>query len=87
LQERRSYEDRTEMLRLIVDLVEASIWLKGFCLKQKMLGCLQLQIPFSYQNLQAICLFDFCSSDEQVAKVIQLIDSIAEKQAQIFSEE
>lgn len=30
---------------------------------------------------------DFCSVDEQVAKDIQLIDSIAEKQAQIFSEE
>lgn len=29
----------------------------------------------------------FCSVDEQVAKDIQLIDSIAEKQAQIFSEE
>ncbi|KAL7238324.1 hypothetical protein ACSBR2_004430 [Camellia fascicularis] len=41
---RGSYDDRTEMLRLIVDLVE-------------------------------------------VAKDIQLIDAIAEKQAQIFSEE
>lgn len=29
----------------------------------------------------------FCSVDEQAAKDIQLIDSIAEKQAQIFSEE
>lgn len=29
----------------------------------------------------------FCSIDEQVVKDIQLIDSIAEKQAQIFSEE
>lgn len=29
----------------------------------------------------------YCSIDEQIAKDIQLIDSIAEKQAQIFSEE
>ena len=28
-----------------------------------------------------------CSIDEQIAKDIQLIDSIAEKQAQIFSED
>ncbi|CAL2240522.1 unnamed protein product [Prunus armeniaca] len=56
---RGSYEDRTEMLRLIVDLVEASI----------------------YADNQE------WSIDEQVAKDIQLIDSIAERQAQIFSEE
>ncbi|WVZ17315.1 hypothetical protein V8G54_010297 [Vigna mungo] len=54
-----SYEDRTEMLRLIVDLVEATI---------------------CADNPE-------WSVDEQVAKDIQLIDSIAEKQAQIFSEE
>ncbi|KAI5344464.1 hypothetical protein L3X38_012341 [Prunus dulcis] len=30
---------------------------------------------------------DFCSIDEQEARDIQLIDSIAERQAQIFSEE
>ncbi|CAN6566738.1 unnamed protein product [Malus baccata var. baccata] len=59
IQGRGSYEDRTEMLRLIVDLVEASI----------------------YADNQE------WSTDEQVAKDIQLIDSIAEKQAQIFSEE
>ncbi|KAK9911427.1 hypothetical protein M0R45_035336 [Rubus argutus] len=59
IQGRGSYEDRTEMLRLIVDLVEASI----------------------FADNQA------WSIDEQVAKDIQLIDSIAEKQAQIFSEE
>ncbi|KAK7286920.1 hypothetical protein RJT34_22282 [Clitoria ternatea] len=54
-----SYEDRTEMLRLIVDLVEATIYADN----------------------------PEWSVDEQVAKDIQLIDSIAEKQAQIFSEE
>lgn len=59
IQGRGSYEERTEMLRLIVDLVEASIY---------------ADTP------------DW-SVDEQVAKDIQLIDSIAEKQAQIFSEE
>ena len=32
-------------------------------------------------------LHEIFSVDEQVAKDIQLIDSIAEKQAQIFSEE
>ncbi|KAE7999237.1 hypothetical protein FH972_003690 [Carpinus fangiana] len=50
---------RTEMLRLIVDLVEASIYADN----------------------------PEWSIDEQVTKDIQLIDSIAEKQAQIFSEE
>ncbi|XP_020965331.1 AUGMIN subunit 7 isoform X2 [Arachis ipaensis] len=54
-----SYEDRTEMLRLIVDLVEATIYADN----------------------------PEWSVDEQVSKDIQLIDSIAEKQAQIFSEE
>ncbi|THG11094.1 hypothetical protein TEA_027737 [Camellia sinensis var. sinensis] len=56
---RGSYEDRTEMLRLIVDLVEASIYADN----------------------------SEWSVDEQMAKDIQLIDAIAEKQAQIFSEE
>ncbi|XP_054802401.1 AUGMIN subunit 7 [Prosopis cineraria] len=59
IQGRGSYEDRTEMLRLIVDLVEASI----------------------YADTPE------WSVDDQVAKDIQLIDCIAEKQAQIFSEE
>ncbi|KAJ6401628.1 hypothetical protein OIU84_016934 [Salix udensis] len=59
IQGRGSYEDRTEMLRLIVDLVEASIYADN----------------------------PEWSVDEQVAKDIQLIDSIAEKQALIFSEE
>ncbi|XWS42797.1 hypothetical protein CRYUN_Cryun16bG0045300 [Craigia yunnanensis] len=59
IQGRGSYEDRTEMLRLIVDLVEASI---------------------CADNPE-------WSVDEQVAKDIQLIDAIAEKQALIFSEE
>ncbi|OAY44520.1 AUGMIN subunit 7 isoform X2 [Manihot esculenta] len=59
IQGRGSYEDRTEMLRLIVDLVEASIYADN----------------------------PDWSVDEQVAKDIQLIDSIAEKQALIFSEE
>ncbi|GAU29651.1 hypothetical protein TSUD_53030 [Trifolium subterraneum] len=54
-----SYEERTEMLRHIVDLVEATIYTDN----------------------------PEWSIDEQVAKDIQLIDSIAEKQAQIFSEE
>ncbi|XP_037492513.1 AUGMIN subunit 7 [Jatropha curcas] len=59
VQGRGSYEDRTEMLRLMVDLVEA---------------CIYADNPE-------------WSVDEQVAKDIQLIDSIAEKQAVIFSEE
>ncbi|GFY92109.1 hypothetical protein Acr_08g0005050 [Actinidia rufa] len=59
IQGRGSYEDRTEMLHLIVDLVEASIYADN----------------------------PEWSVDEQVAKDIQLIDAIAEKQAQIFSEE
>ncbi|KAJ8573489.1 hypothetical protein K7X08_010000 [Anisodus acutangulus] len=59
IQGRGSYEDRMEMLRLIVDLVEASM---------------------HADNPE-------WSVDEQVAKDIQLIDAIAEKQAQIFSEE
>ncbi|KAM6544808.1 hypothetical protein CsatB_025544 [Cannabis sativa] len=59
IQGRGSYEDRTEMLRLLVDLVEASIYADN----------------------------PEWSVDDQVAKDIQLIDSIAEKQAQIFSEE
>ncbi|XP_020965328.1 AUGMIN subunit 7 isoform X1 [Arachis ipaensis] len=60
-----SYEDRTEMLRLIVDLVEATIYADN---------------P-EWRLLLVKCV------DEQVSKDIQLIDSIAEKQAQIFSEE
>ncbi|KAK9288584.1 hypothetical protein L1049_017043 [Liquidambar formosana] len=59
IQGRGSYEDRTEMLHLIVDLVEASIYADK----------------------------PEWSVDEQVTKDIQLIDSIAEKQAQIFFEE
>ncbi|XP_061943489.1 AUGMIN subunit 7-like isoform X3 [Populus nigra] len=59
IQGQGSYEDRTEMLCLIVDLVEASRYA---------------------DNLE-------WSVDEQVVKDIQLIDSIAEKQALIFSEE
>lgn len=59
IQGRGSYEDRSEMLRLIVDLVEASCYADN----------------------------PEWSVDEQVAKDIQLLDSIAEKQAQIFSEE
>ncbi|XP_050220703.1 AUGMIN subunit 7 [Mercurialis annua] len=59
IQGRGSYEDRTEMLHLLVDLVEASIYADN----------------------------PEWSIDEQVAKDIQLIDSIAEKQALIFSEE
>ncbi|CAI9769638.1 unnamed protein product [Fraxinus pennsylvanica] len=58
-QGRGSYEDRTEMLHLIVDLVEASIYA---------------------DNPEQ-------SVDEQVARDIQLMDAIAEKQAQIFTEE
>lgn len=59
IQGRGSYEDRKEMLRLVVDLVEASIYADN----------------------------PDWSVDEQVTKDIQLIDAIAEKQAQIFSEE
>ncbi|KAM7272710.1 hypothetical protein ACFE04_027373 [Oxalis oulophora] len=59
IQGRGSYEDRTEMLHLIVDLVEASIYADN----------------------------PEWSVDEQVTKDIQLIDSIAERQALIFSED
>ncbi|KAK9106300.1 hypothetical protein Syun_022311 [Stephania yunnanensis] len=59
IQGRGTYEDRVEMLRLIVDLVEASCYADN----------------------------PEWSVDEQVAKDIQLVDAIAEKQAQIFSEE
>ncbi|KAI3910627.1 hypothetical protein MKW92_032921 [Papaver armeniacum] len=54
-----SYEDRAEMLGVIVDLVEASCYADN----------------------------PDWSIDEQVARDIQLVDAIAEKQAQIFSEE
>ncbi|KAI3743009.1 hypothetical protein L1987_60710 [Smallanthus sonchifolius] len=64
---RGNYEERTEMLRLIVDLVEASI--------------------YAYNPEWSDTSVSRVSVDEQVAKDIQLIDSIAEKQAQIFSEE
>ncbi|MQM13426.1 hypothetical protein Taro_046350 [Colocasia esculenta] len=59
IQGKGSYEERVEMLRLIVDLVEASCY-------------------SDYPEL---------SVDEQLAKDVQLLDSIAERQAQIFSEE
>ncbi|KAK1314273.1 hypothetical protein QJS10_CPA06g01868 [Acorus calamus] len=59
IQGRGSYEERAEMLHLLVDLVEASCYADN----------------------------PEWSVDDQVAKDIQLIDSIAEKQAQIFSEE
>ncbi|KAG6524855.1 hypothetical protein ZIOFF_014799 [Zingiber officinale] len=54
-----SYEERVEMLHLIVDLVEASQYTDN----------------------------PEWSVDEQLAKDVQLVDSIAEKQAQIFAEE
>ncbi|XP_074572402.1 AUGMIN subunit 7 isoform X1 [Curcuma longa] len=54
-----SYEERVEMLHLIVDLVEASQYADN----------------------------PEWSVDEQLAKDVQLVDSIAEKQAQIFAEE
>uniref|UniRef100_A0A1D1XU14 Anaphase-promoting complex subunit 10 n=1 Tax=Anthurium amnicola TaxID=1678845 RepID=A0A1D1XU14_9ARAE len=59
IQGKGSYEERVEMVRLILDLVEAS------------------------------CYSDYpeWSVDEQLAKDMLLLDSIAEKQAQIFSEE
>ncbi|KAI3981055.1 hypothetical protein MKX01_036601 [Papaver californicum] len=59
IQGRGSYEDRAEMLGVIVDLVEASCYADN----------------------------PDWSIDEQVARDIQLVDAIAEKQAQIFSEE
>ncbi|CAO2182208.1 unnamed protein product [Urochloa humidicola] len=59
IQGRGSYEERVELLRLIVDLVEASCYADN----------------------------PEWSIDEQLAKDVQLVDSIAEKQAQIFSEE
>lgn len=59
IQGRGTYENRAEMLRLIVDLVEAS------------------------------CFADSpeWSVDDQVSKDIQLLDALAERQAQIFSDE
>ncbi|KAI3879819.1 hypothetical protein MKX03_000438 [Papaver bracteatum] len=59
IQGRGSYEDRAEMLGVIVDLVEASCYADN----------------------------PDWSIDEQVTRDIQLVDAIAEKQAQIFSEE
>ncbi|CAL9750118.1 unnamed protein product, partial [Musa acuminata subsp. burmannicoides] len=59
IQGKGSYEDRVEMLHLIVHLVEASQYADN----------------------------PEWSVDEQLAKDVQLVDSIAEKQAQIFSEE
>ncbi|KAM3352878.1 hypothetical protein ACQJBY_024210 [Aegilops geniculata] len=59
IQGRGSYDERVELLRLIVDLVEASCYADN----------------------------PEWSVDEQLAKDVQLVDSIAEKQAQIFSEE
>ncbi|KAI3927590.1 hypothetical protein MKX01_026523 [Papaver californicum] len=59
IQGRGSYEDRAEMLGVIVDLVEASCYADN----------------------------PDWSIDEQVARDIQLVEAIAEKQAQIFSEE
>ncbi|XP_038988767.1 AUGMIN subunit 7 isoform X3 [Phoenix dactylifera] len=59
IQGRGNYEERVEMLRLIVDLVEASCYADN----------------------------PEWSVDEQLAKDVQLVDSIAEKQAQVFSEE
>ncbi|XP_074273043.1 AUGMIN subunit 7 isoform X2 [Silene latifolia] len=59
IQGRGTYEDRTEELQLIVDLVEASMFADN----------------------------PDWSVDDQVTKDIQLVDSIAERQAQIFSDE
>ncbi|EAY76633.1 hypothetical protein OsI_04586 [Oryza sativa Indica Group] len=59
IQGRGSYDERVELLRLIVDLVEASCYADN----------------------------PEWSVDEQLAKDVLLVDSIAEKQAQIFSEE
>ncbi|XP_074589200.1 AUGMIN subunit 7-like [Curcuma longa] len=59
IQGKGSYEERVEMLHLIVDLVEASQYADN----------------------------PEWSVDEQLAKDVQLVDSIAEKQAQIFAEE
>ncbi|URE31995.1 V-type proton ATPase 16 kDa proteolipid [Musa troglodytarum] len=59
IQGKGSYEERVELLHLIVDLVEASQYADN----------------------------PEWSVDEQLAKDVQLVDSIAEKQAQIFSEE
>lgn len=124
LQGRGSYEERTEMLRLIVDLVEASIyadtpdWRLGHSFScpdiinsscfvfgrgkvdvpiTKIMNLTFVLHPFSQTAIVFFFCFNyfwhcnfvlhFCSVDEQVAKDIQLIDSIAEKQAQIFSEE
>lgn len=101
MQGRGSYEDRTEMLRLIVDLVEASIyadnpeWRLRLLMTRETLEIMKCllflnQIVLVY-SLAGSYDFPLCyfrlSIDEQVTKDIQLIDSIAERQAQIFSEE
>nr|CAD1832788.1 unnamed protein product [Ananas comosus var. bracteatus] len=59
IQGRGSYEERVEMLHLVVGLVEASCYADN----------------------------PEWSVDEQLSKDVQLVDAIAEKQAQVFSEE
>lgn len=83
------------MLRLIVDLVEASIyadnpeWRLRLLMTREMLTFLESNCfsLFLWQvHMTFLCYFPL-SIDEQVTKDIQLIDAIAERQAQIFSEE
>ncbi|KAK9058205.1 hypothetical protein SSX86_023045 [Deinandra increscens subsp. villosa] len=88
IQGRGSYEERTEMLHLIVDLVEASLYADNP--EWRFISCFFLS-HYINNLLYKLDIFNVYVSrgsvDEQVAKDIQLIDSIAEKQAQIFSEE
>ncbi|GKB54998.1 augmin subunit 7 [Tanacetum coccineum] len=96
IQGRGSYEERTEMLRLIVDLVEASIYadnpewrfisilsMSFFYMIFFFMSYIKSIVPYPVDDIA----LSPGSVDEQVAKDIQLIDSIAERQAQIFSEE
>ncbi|KAK1263930.1 hypothetical protein QJS04_geneDACA009548 [Acorus gramineus] len=84
IQGRGSYEERAEMLHLLVDLVEASCYADNPEWRFSLLQLIIVQnfLVFLYSKLWIVF-----SVDDQVAKDIQLIDSIAEKQAQIFSEE
>ena len=53
--------------------------------KDHLITNINLQLLRNYFNFQIYLVY--CSVDEQLAKDVQLVDLIAEKQAQIFSEE
>jgi hypothetical protein len=123
-QGRGTYENRAEMLRLIVDLVEASCyadnpeWRWRCFLIYSTFSSLTINMhnlemrQFLYMAWTDACScfvvsasiwasscyvfksmlflsiqFCVCSVDDQVAKDILLVDALAERQAQIFSDE